>query len=128
MARAVLLNSVTTSLLPVPVPSVPELAGAADDESSPGAPTPGEFVGILKKYCSTVSLTKDEHTEVTKISRQDNGMFNWEIYEKCGIVVAGLEDLIWDITSENMTEKEKQNFELNYKNYKENYANLFALS
>ena len=87
-----------------------------------------EFVGILKKYCSTVSLTKDEHTEVTKISRQDNGMFNWEIYEKCGIVVAGLEDLIWDITSENMTEKEKQNFELNYKNYKENYANLFALS
>jgi hypothetical protein len=55
-------------------------------------------------------------------------MFNWEIYEKCGIVVAGMEDLIWDITSEDMTEKEKQNFESNYKNYKENYANLSTLS
>ena len=87
-----------------------------------------EFVDILKKYCSTVSLTKDEHTEVTKISRQKSDVFNWEIYEKCGIVVEGMDDWIWDIASEDMDEKEKQNFELNYQNYIENYANLFTLS
>lgn len=86
-----------------------------------------EFVSLLKKYCSTVSLTKDEHSEVTKISRQDSDMFNWEIYEKCGIVVEGMDDLIWDIESEGMEEKKKLTFEQNYLNYKLNYANLSTI-
>ena len=73
-----------------------------------------EFTSLLKKYCSTVSLTKDEHTMVTKISRQENDMFNWEIYEKCGIVVEGMDDLIWDIESEGMCKKKKLIFEQNY--------------
>ena len=86
-----------------------------------------EFVGLLKKYCSTVSLTKDEHTEVTKISRQETEMFNWEIYEKCGIFVEGMDDLVWDIESEGMDEQKKLSFEQNYQNYKQNYANIPTL-
>jgi hypothetical protein len=87
-----------------------------------------EFVSILKKYCSTVSLTKDEHTEVTKISKQESDMLNWEIYQKCGIVVEGIDDLVWDIASEGIDEQERLIFEQNYENYKLNYANLSTIS
>lgn len=53
-----------------------------------------EFIHCLKKYCSTVKLTKEEHQKVTKFAKNNPSYLNYEIYLVCGIEVKGLSELI----------------------------------
>ena len=53
-----------------------------------------QFIKILKKYCSVVYLTKEEHSQVTSFCRKNKDTFNYEAYLACGIKVSGLSDLI----------------------------------
>jgi len=53
-----------------------------------------QFIRILKKYCSIISLTKDEHSQVTSFCKNNKDAFNYEAYLACGIKVSGLSDLI----------------------------------
>lgn len=53
-----------------------------------------EFVSLLKRYCSTVLLTKEEHTKVTVFAKKRPSCFNYEIYPDCGILVNGLSEHI----------------------------------
>lgn len=52
------------------------------------------FISILKKYCSVVKLTKDEHTKVTSYCKRNKDAYNYEAYLACGIEVKGLSELI----------------------------------
>jgi hypothetical protein len=53
-----------------------------------------KFLFLLKKYCSTVKLTKEEHTKVTVVAKQNPTYLNYESYLACKIKVDGLSDLI----------------------------------
>ena len=53
-----------------------------------------EFVQLLKKYCSTVKLTKEEHNKVTQFAKKNPDLLNYEIYPICGVKVAGLGEYI----------------------------------
>lgn len=56
--------------------------------------TETQFTSCLKKYCSTVKLTKEEHQKVTAFAKQNPSFLNYEIYLKCNIEVKGLSELI----------------------------------
>jgi hypothetical protein len=53
-----------------------------------------KFIFLLKKYCSTVKLSKDEHSRVTVITKKNPTYLNYESYLGCDIHVDGLSDLI----------------------------------
>jgi hypothetical protein len=53
-----------------------------------------DFVSLLKRYCSTVLLTKEEHTKVTVFAKKRPSCFNYEIYPDCGVLVNGLSEHI----------------------------------
>ena len=59
-------------------------------------PTMGlnNFIKLLKKYCSTVSLTVDEHKQVTSYCKKNKSVYNYQAYEACGIRVEGLSEII----------------------------------
>lgn len=48
------------------------------------------FIAIVKKYCSTVTLTKEEHRRVTTYGRKHRDMTNVKIYKKLKIKIQGL--------------------------------------
>ena len=52
------------------------------------------FIELLKKYCSTVVLSKDEHSMVTAIAKKNPTYLNYESYFACKIQVDGLSDLM----------------------------------
>ena len=51
-----------------------------------------EFVSLMKKYCSTVLLTKEEHNRVTSFAKMNPNYFNYESYLACGVRVPGLSE------------------------------------
>lgn len=51
------------------------------------------FIMLLKKYSSTVELTKDEHGRVTGLSRSRD-VLNYQLYNELGIQVDGLDILM----------------------------------
>jgi hypothetical protein len=53
-----------------------------------------KFISILKKYCSTVKLSKEEHSKVTVIAKQNPTYLNYESYLACKIQINGLSDLM----------------------------------
>jgi hypothetical protein len=53
-----------------------------------------KFILLLKKYCSTVKLTKDEHIKVTTVAKQNPSYLNYESYLACKIQIDGLSDLM----------------------------------
>lgn len=53
-----------------------------------------KFIQILKKYCSTVKLSKDEHSKVTVVAKQNPTYLNYESYLACKIQIDGLSDLM----------------------------------
>ena len=53
-----------------------------------------KFIVILKKYCSTVKLSKDEHSKVTVVAKKNPTYLNYESYLSCGILIEGLSDLM----------------------------------
>jgi hypothetical protein len=52
------------------------------------------FIELLKKYCSTVALSKDEHIMVTALAKKNPTYLNYESYLACKIQVNGLSDLM----------------------------------
>jgi hypothetical protein len=56
--------------------------------------TMDKFISLLKKYCSTVKLSKDEHSKVTVIAKQNPTYLNYESYLACKIQINGLSDLM----------------------------------
>lgn len=53
----------------------------------------GEFTELIKKYSSTISITKDEHTKITQLTK-GTGVMNYLLYEQVGITVLGLDEYI----------------------------------
>ena len=53
-----------------------------------------KFTMLLKKYCSTVKLSKDEHSKVTVVAKKNPSYLNYESYLACKIQVDGLSDLM----------------------------------
>jgi hypothetical protein len=51
------------------------------------------FIGLLRKYSSTVELTKEEHGRVTGLSRTRD-VLNYQLYTELGIEVDGLDKLL----------------------------------
>jgi hypothetical protein len=51
------------------------------------------FIFILKKYCSTLKISKKEHMIVTNFAKKNPNLVNHQIYETCGIKIYGLEKL-----------------------------------
>ena len=51
------------------------------------------FIFLIKKYVSTILLTKDEHKRITSLTR-GTGVMNYLVYERAGIEVPGLEEYI----------------------------------
>jgi hypothetical protein len=56
--------------------------------------TLNEFIILLKKYCSTIKLSKEEHSKVTILAKQNPNYLNHEIYLDCDIIVDGLSEFI----------------------------------
>jgi hypothetical protein len=56
--------------------------------------TVSDFILLIKKYSSTVSLTKDEHKRITSLTKGKDIM-NYVMYEEAGIEVDGLEEYIF---------------------------------
>jgi hypothetical protein len=48
---------------------------------------------MIKKYSSTISLTKDEHKRITLLTKGKDVM-NYVMYEEAGIEVPGLEEFV----------------------------------
>lgn len=71
-----------------------------------------EFIKVLKKYCSTVTVSKEEHTKVTSMAKKYDDVFNWELYEKCGIFVKGFDELVWKI--QDIDEQDRKKFDEQY--------------
>jgi hypothetical protein len=53
-----------------------------------------KFIVLLKKYCSTVKLSKDEHSKVTVVAKKNPSYLNYESYLACQIKIDGLSDLM----------------------------------
>ena len=52
----------------------------------------GAFINLLRKYCSTVVITKDEHLKVSLTAKRNPNYLNYESYLACGITINGLSD------------------------------------
>jgi len=52
------------------------------------------FISVVKKYSSTVKLSKEEHAKVTSFAKKNPTYLNYETYLACGIKVDGLSDII----------------------------------
>lgn len=53
-----------------------------------------DFLKILRKYCSIVKLTKDEHSKISSYCKSNPTVYNYEAYIACGIRVEGLSEII----------------------------------
>ena len=53
-----------------------------------------KFISILKKYCLTVKLSKNEHSKVTVVAKQNPTYLNYESYLACKIKIDGLSNLM----------------------------------
>lgn len=51
------------------------------------------FIYLMEKYCSTITLTQEEHKELTKLTKKVNKK-TIEHYDKAGVVMEGLEEYI----------------------------------
>lgn len=49
-----------------------------------------EFLFLLKKYCSTVQITKEEHVLVSLYAKQNPDFYNYESYLACGVKIPEL--------------------------------------
>lgn len=51
-----------------------------------------EFLYLLKKYCSTVQITKQEHILVSAFAKKNPDFYNYESYLACGVKIPDLND------------------------------------
>jgi hypothetical protein len=62
-------------------------------ESNPNL-TLESFIILIKKYTSTVKLTKEEHSKVTSFAKKNPTYLNYETYLTRGIKIDGLSEFI----------------------------------
>ncbi len=53
-----------------------------------------DFINLVKRLCSTVKLTREEHNKVTLFAKKNPTYLNYETYVACGIKVDGLSNFI----------------------------------
>jgi hypothetical protein len=53
--------------------------------------TPRQYVRVIRRYCSTVLLTREEHNLVTSFTKNNPSYANASIYSKLGIKINGLD-------------------------------------
>ena len=53
-----------------------------------------EIIILIKKLCSTVKLTREEHNKVTSFAKKNPTYMNYQIYDECGINVQGISNFI----------------------------------
>jgi hypothetical protein len=53
-----------------------------------------EFIMLIRKLCSTIKLTREEHNKVTSFAKKNPTYLNYEIYVECGINVEGISNFI----------------------------------
>ena len=51
-----------------------------------------EFKELLKRFASTIQVTKDEHKEITKFTKNTD-IVNFRVYKKVGVKVKGLSNI-----------------------------------
>lgn len=56
-----------------------------------------EFILLVKKYSSTVKITKEEHSQVS-LKTKNSEIFNFKVYDELGIIVHGLNEYVGDLT------------------------------
>ena len=56
--------------------------------------TTEQFIKILRKYCSTVTLTKEEHRRMTTYGRMNPTRANVVMYDEIGIYIDGLDSWV----------------------------------
>jgi hypothetical protein len=56
--------------------------------------TTEQFIKVLRRYCSTVTLTKEEHRKMTTYSRMNPNWVNVIMYDEIGIKIKGLDGWI----------------------------------
>jgi hypothetical protein len=47
----------------------------------------------MKKYVSTVGLTKEEHMKVTMLAK-NNDEYNFNLYTECDIIIDGMDKFV----------------------------------
>ena len=47
----------------------------------------------MKKYSSTVGITKDEHMRVTTLAKNKDE-FNFSLYNECNIIIDGIDKFV----------------------------------
>jgi hypothetical protein len=52
------------------------------------------FINVVKRFSSTIKLSKEEHAKVTSFAKKNPSFLNYETYLACGIKVEGLSDII----------------------------------
>ena len=52
------------------------------------------FLKLLRKYCSVISITKEEHSLVTSYCKKNKEVYNYEAYLACNIKISGLSEHI----------------------------------
>jgi hypothetical protein len=53
--------------------------------------TPRQYVRVIRRYCSTVLLTREEHNLVTSFTKNNPSYTNASIYSSLGIKIPGLD-------------------------------------
>jgi hypothetical protein len=53
--------------------------------------TPRQYVRVIRRYCSTVLLTREEHALVTTFTKNNKSYTNASVYSKLGIKIPGLD-------------------------------------
>ena len=51
------------------------------------------FIDFMKKYSSTVGITKDEHMRVTTLAKNKDE-FNFSLYNECNIIIDGIDKFV----------------------------------
>lgn len=52
-----------------------------------------QFILLIRKYSSTIELTKEEHNKVTSLSKSRD-VLNYQVYTELGIEIDGLDELL----------------------------------
>jgi hypothetical protein len=52
-----------------------------------------QFIDFMKKYVSTVGITKDEHMKVTMLAK-NNDEYNFNLYSECNIIIDGMDKFV----------------------------------
>ncbi len=53
-----------------------------------------KFTDMIKRYCSTLKITRKEYRRLINLAKQSPGVYNYNLYTKAGIKIPGLKKYI----------------------------------